>query len=64
MPFSPWREHEVHDRQCIHCGLTVPDAALLLKDGKAHTFSRMHAEGYPVFCHTPGGRTAPCHLEK
>ena len=64
MPFSPWREHEVQYGQCIHCGLKVPDAALFLKDGKAHTFSHVHTDGYPVFCPKPGGRTEPCRSEK
>ena len=65
MPFSPWKEHQdVQFGFCVDCGMPIPNEALVLKDGKASTYSHNWESGEPVFCPKPGGRSERCSLVK
>ena len=62
MPFSPWKQHQdVQSGICTNCGMAVPKEALFIKDGTAGTYSHQYANGEPVFCQQPAGRSEPCH---
>ena len=61
MPFSPWKEHQnVQCGFCVDCGMPIPNEALFVKDGRAHTYSHYYTNGQPVFYKQPAGRHVPC----